>query len=52
MADIDDMEMAECPVCKRRCPRDFYPLCSCEVPVKGKGQEKKKGVRPKKSKKS
>jgi len=43
------MEMVECPVCKKRCPRDFYPLCTCDAAGKGKDQGKKKGTKTKKT---
>lgn len=52
MADLDDMEMVECPICGRRCPRDFYPLCSCGAEKEKKGVEKKKAVKPKRVKKA
>lgn len=40
MADLEDMDMAECPVCGKTCPRDFYPLCSCEADGKKAGKKK------------
>lgn len=44
MADLDDMEMAKCPHCGKTCPKDFFPLCSCERDIKaGKNPQKKSG---------
>jgi hypothetical protein len=41
MADLDDMEMKECPHCKRSCPKDFYPICTCEKDLKKNEKENK-----------
>ncbi len=48
MADLDDMEMVKCPHCGKTCPRDFYPICSCEKSPKtnNTGTADKKPVDP------
>lgn len=46
MADLDDMEMVKCPHCGRECPKDFYPVCSCEEKIKtSKKKDRKKKIK-------
>ncbi len=55
MADLDDMEIVECPVCKRKCPKEFYPVCSCSpqrirpVANESSRKDKQKAKKPKKT---
>lgn len=51
MADLDDMEMVECPHCGKKCPKDFFPICSCKQDLKA-GKKPAKAGKSKKANKA